>query len=51
MNIPLTVVENGWIVRKTADGNVMKISRIEHEVSPRRKPLTKGTVLHVKAKQ
>jgi hypothetical protein len=51
MNIAFTVVENGWIVKKTADGNVEKISPIEHEVSNREKPLTKGTILHVKGNQ
>jgi hypothetical protein len=51
MNIPLTVIENGWIVKKTADGNVKKISPIEHEVSRREKPLKKGTILHVKGNQ
>ena len=51
MNIPLTIVEDGWIVKKTADGNIVKISPIEKQISNRKKPLTKGTILHVKGNQ
>jgi hypothetical protein len=51
MNIPLTVIENGWIVKKTADGTVVKIAPFEQEVSNRVNPLTKGTILHVKGNQ
>lgn len=48
MNIPLTVIENGWIVKKTADGTVVKISPFEQKVSNK---ITKGTILHVKRNQ
>lgn len=51
MDIPIIVVEDGWIVKKTADGKSVKISPIKHEVSNRKKPLTKGTILHVKGYQ
>ena len=50
-NIPLDIpsigIEDGRIVKKTADGKSEKISTIKHEVSNRKKPLTKGTILHV----
>ncbi|OQP65418.1 hypothetical protein A3860_17290 [Niastella vici] len=48
LNIPITVVENGWIVKKTADGAIVKMYPINQNLSNR---LTKGTILHIKINQ
>jgi len=52
MNIPVTVIENGWVVKKTAAGAVERITKVDSAKNTQReKTLTKGTVLHVKARQ
>ncbi|SFD24232.1 hypothetical protein SAMN05518672_1011218 [Chitinophaga sp. CF118] len=49
MNIPVTVTEDGWIVKKYVDGTVIRVAPIERRVAVQRRILlTKGTVLHVK---
>jgi hypothetical protein len=52
MNIPVTVMENGWVVRKTAAGTTERIVKVDTLNTPKReRTLTKGTVLHVKNRQ
>lgn len=49
MNIPVTFMEDGWVVRRMPGGNIEKIVEIElGRASFRERKLTKGTVLHVK---
>ncbi len=52
LNIPITVLENGWVVRKTATGETIKISKIPQQIDEKsERKLTKGTILHVKPRQ
>jgi hypothetical protein len=49
MNIPVTFMEDGWVVRRMPEGNIEKIVEIEPKAGIfRERKLTKGTVLHVK---
>ncbi|GGH67325.1 hypothetical protein HNQ91_001679 [Filimonas zeae] len=49
LNIPVVVVEDGWVVRKSNNGEVEKISEIEQRTAAiKKRMLTKGTVLYVK---
>jgi hypothetical protein len=47
MNIPLTVMEDGWVVKKTSEGQVLKVAQIDKK-GRREMVLTKGAILHVK---
>jgi hypothetical protein len=50
MNIPVTMLENGWVVRKFKDGTIEKIKKIEKKASTAQTySLTKGSILHVKS--
>jgi hypothetical protein len=52
MNIPVTVIENGWVVKKTSAGTTERIAEVtSNNTSKRKKVLTKGAVLHVKTRQ
>ena len=49
MNIPVTFLENGWVVRRMPQGNVERVAKIINQPGAiRNRKLTKGTVLHVK---
>jgi hypothetical protein len=49
MNIPVTFMEDGWVVRRMPQGNIEKIVEIQSKAGvSRERKLTKGTVLHVK---
>ncbi|RFM35043.1 hypothetical protein [Chitinophaga silvisoli] len=49
MNIPVTVIEDGWVVKKSIDGTVVKIAPVDRKpATVRTRVLTKGVVLHVK---
>jgi hypothetical protein len=50
MNIPLTLMEDGWVVQKTSEGKVLKVARIDQKMG-RSTILTKGAILHVKSNQ
>ena len=47
MGIPVTFMQDGWVVSRMPDGTIRKISEIETGPVRERK-LTKGTILHVK---
>lgn len=50
MGIPVTLLENGWVVRKFKDGTVERIKKIERRTSSGQSySLTKGSILHVKS--
>ena len=50
MDIPVTLLENGWVIRKYKDGTVERIKKIEKRASTDRPyRLTKGSILHVKS--
>lgn len=50
MDIPVTLLENGWVVKKFKDGTVERIKKIEKKASTDRSyRLTKGAILHVKS--
>lgn len=50
MNIPITVLEDGWIVRKKGDGSIEKIKEIYiKKATIKGRTLKKGEVLHVKS--
>lgn len=50
LNIPVTVLEDGWIVRKFQDGTVVKVKKIETGKGTNKSyGLTKGSILHVKS--
>jgi hypothetical protein len=50
MDIPVTLLENGWVIRKFKDGTVEKIKKIEKRtLTGRSYRLTKGSILHVKS--
>ena len=52
LNIPITVAENGWVVRKTATGETIRISKIPQNLDAKsERKLTKGTILHVKPQE
>ena len=49
MNIPVTVLEDDWVVRKKMDGSIEQVVKIERrDQATRRNFLKKGTILHVK---
>ena len=49
MDIPVTFMEDGWVVRRMPQGNIERVVKIENNAGvARNKKLTKGTVLHVK---
>lgn len=48
MNIPVTFMEDGWVVRRMPQGNIERIAKIDRPDFGRDRKLTKGTVLHVK---
>lgn len=49
MNLPVTYLQDGWVVSRMPDGRVERIAEIKRStgITSERK-LTKGTVLHVK---
>jgi len=50
MGIPVTMLENGWVVRKFKDGTIEKIKKVERKISTDQSySLTKGSILHVKS--
>jgi hypothetical protein len=50
MDIPVTLLENGWVVRKYKDGTVEKIKKLEKRtLTGQSYSLTKGSILHVKS--
>jgi hypothetical protein len=50
MGIPVTLLENGWVVRKFKDGTIERIKKIERKTSAGQSySLTKGSILHVKS--
>lgn len=50
MNIPVTVLEDGWIVQKFQDGTVVKVKKIETSKGTNKSyGLIKGSILHVKS--
>lgn len=51
LHIPITTIENGWVVKKMQDGKVERISKLETLVDHRKKTLTKGSILHVKSQK
>ncbi|SEW40256.1 hypothetical protein [Chitinophaga arvensicola] len=49
MNLPVTGLKDGWVVREMPDGKYQQISEVKivsHDVYKRRN-LVKGTVIHV----
>lgn len=50
MNLPITLVRDGWVVRIMPDGRQERVSRIHTTVrtTTRNQRLTKGTVIDVK---
>ena len=49
MKIPVTFMEDGWVVRRMPQGNVERVIKVvAHSGANRARKLTKGTVLHVK---
>lgn len=51
MNIPVTVIEDGWVVKKSADGTVTRIAPVDRRQTViRTRTLTKGAVLYVKGR-
>lgn len=52
MNIPVTVIENGWVVKKTTAGTIERIAEVTGiNATKRERVLTKGSVLHVRTHQ
>ena len=52
MDIPVTIIENGWVVKKTTAGTTERITEVTNiNTTKREKVLTKGSVLHVKTRQ
>lgn len=52
MNLPVTGVKNGWVVREMPDGSQVRISEIYVIPSDqyRERKLVKGAVIHVRKK-
>ncbi|WP_276482677.1 hypothetical protein [Paraflavitalea pollutisoli] len=48
LNIPITVLEDGWVVQKYKDGTIVKVKEIENEGKEIFSGLTKGSILHIK---
>jgi len=49
MNIPVTFLKDGWVVRRMPKGNIEKVIKVDSQTGiVRQRKLTKGTVLHVK---
>ena len=48
MDIPITVLEDGWVVRKLSDGTIEKVAKVETTTANKPDSLTKGSILHVK---
>jgi hypothetical protein len=51
LHIPITTIENGWVVKKMHDGKVERISKLVALAGPKNKALTKGSILHVKSQK
>lgn len=50
MNIPVTVLEDGWVVRKSKDGSIEKVKELEKAAPINQSySLHKGSILHVKS--
>lgn len=50
LNIPVTLLEDGWVVRKFQDGTVEKVKKVESKIpADKLHSLTKGSILHVKS--
>ena len=49
LHIPITFLQDGWIVRRMPNGNIEKIQQVKvNEGAYRKRKLTKGTILSVK---
>ena len=49
MNIPITFLKDGWVIRKMPNGDIEKVAKLgPSTTTTRQRRFTKGTVLHVK---
>lgn len=48
LGIPVTFMEDGWVVRRMPDGHIERIKQVEETPQIRERKLRKGMILHVK---
>ncbi|QEH40683.1 hypothetical protein [Chitinophaga sp. XS-30] len=48
MGIPVTFLQDDWVVRRMPEGNIEKVTRVSGSDRIKYRQLKKGTVLHVK---